>query len=508
MPLSVRRKLVLLSLLILVVVSFGFTLLHLQLSRAWVEEDLRERAIAFAREIAATIGDRRELESGALLDRQIRAILDIRQNVVQLDVFSFAEGETSLAATSDPDVRLPFTRRESARTRRGEVVSRLVETGPTRYWEVIAPIVLDGAVAGAVAARFSLERADALAARIRWGAMALTAVSVVLMGALMSLAVYVVVERPVRRFLRAVARVHQGDTTAAVAVRTADEFGVLARQFNDMIARLHSFSEELQSRVKEATAELESRYREVERLNEQIYAMQRRLGQAERLAVAGRLMAEVAHEIGTPLHSISGHVELLRQDLAAPGWAAADVGRRLAIIESQLARVTEIIARLLDLTRRPPGQPAAVDVNRVVRETADVVRPGLTGAGLALELALAPGLPAVPGHASQLQQVVLNLLTNAIDATAPGGRVTLATAAPAAGEVEIAVTDTGCGIAPEDRARIFEPFFSTKADGRGAGLGLFISAEIVREHGGRILLDTEVGRGSTFRVRLPARATP
>src|SRR5215831_10128570 len=152
---GVRLKLVLLSVAVLVVVSFGFTALSLSLTRGWVEEDLRERAIAFAREIAATIGDRHELEDTALLQGQIHEILAIRRNVGQMDILVFDAAGARVVATSHGARRLPFTRADVDRVRQGSVLSRLIETGRERYWEVMAPIVLAGAPAGAVSARFS-----------------------------------------------------------------------------------------------------------------------------------------------------------------------------------------------------------------------------------------------------------------------------------------------------------------------------------------------------------------
>ncbi len=503
MRLTIRSKLVLSSLLILVVVSFAFTLLHLRLSRAWVEEDLQERAVAFARELAATIGDRREFESGPLLGRQIAGIMEIRRNVLQLDVLRFEGDAAVVVATSEPRARLPFTRPDARRVRGGQVLSRLVREPHTRYWEVIAPVALDGEVVGAVAAKFSLDRADALAARVRRGALAVTAVSVVVMALLMSLVVSLVVTRPLARFMRAVHRLQSGDTTAAVEVATGDELGVLARHFNEMVARVRDFNEELQARVKEATQELEGRYREVERLNARLFALQRDLRHAERLALSGRLMAEVAHEVGTPLHSVMGHLELLRQDLPA-ALLTEDVRRRLGVIEDQLRRVTGIIAQLLDLSRREPGPREPVDLNRIVGQCVEVVRPAVDASGLALHLAPAPDLPPVHGQPGQLQQVVLNLLTNAIEATPRGGRIHVATRTEAGDrEVVVEVADTGRGVPGEQRQHIFEPFFSTKAEGRGVGLGLFISAQSAREHGGRIDLESEPGRGAAFRLRLP-----
>ncbi len=504
MRLTIRRKLVLLSLLILVVVSFAFTVLHLRLSQAWIEEDLRERAIVFAREIAATIGDRREFESAALLERQIRDIMEVRQNVLQLDVLGFSAEDTRVIATSHPRTRLPLTRKEAEQVYRGRVVSRLVSGEPGRYWEVVAPVTLDAGVAGAIAAQFSLDRADALAARISAWAFLVTATSVLVMGALMSLAVHLVVDRPLRRFLGTVQRVQRGDADARVVTAARDEFGVLAAHFNEMITRLHDFQEELQARVKDATRELEARYQEVERLNELLFAMQRSLSHAERLALSGRIVAEVAHEVGTPLHSIAGHLELLRQDLV-PAALSPDVTRRLDIVESQLARVTEIIARLLDVTRRPTGEPAVVDVNGLVRDTVELVRPEIGRAGVGLQVLLDPALPRARGHPGPLQQVALNLLTNALDATRAGDRISVATrVAGESDQIEIEVRDTGRGIPAADQKRIFEPFFSTKEPGKGSGLGLFISAQIVQEHKGQILLASEEGGGTAFRVLLPS----
>lgn len=504
MQLGIRHKLVLLSLLILVVVSFGFTWLHLALAHRWVEEDLKDRAIAFAREIAATIGDRHEFESGPLLHQQIQQILAARQNVLQLDILAVGVNETKLVATSHTETRLPFRRRDVDQILNGRVISRFVEAPGGRYWEIMAPVTIDGAVAGAVAAKFSLHRADRQAARIRIWAFALTAASVVVMGFLMSLAVRLVVDRPIRRFTDAIARVRDGDAAATVQVGSRDEFGLLAGHFNEMMGRVNQFNDELQARVKEATAELDRRYQELQRLNELLFGMQRSLSHAERLALSGRIMAEVAHEVGTPLHSVAGHLELLRKDLS-PDLLSEDLNHRLALIESQLGRVIEIITQLLDLTRRSPGDPGPVDMNQLVRDTSDLARPGLSGAGLALTVATDPELPAVLGHQNQLQQVVLNLLTNAMDATPPGGRVEVTTRAlPDRGGVEVEVSDTGQGIPLAHRKQIFEPFFSTKEPGRGTGLGLFISAQIVRDHKGRIEVQSEEGRGSTFRVFLPA----
>jgi signal transduction histidine kinase len=470
MRLGVRQKLVLLSLLILVVVSFTFAALQLGLSRTWREEDLQERAVIFAREIAATIGDHHELEAGALIDRKIHQIMAVRQSVLQLDIVRLPPGGAAVVATSEPGQRLPFTAADETAVRKGAVISRLLSGGAERSWEVMAPIKLDGAVAGAVAARFSLGRFDAREARSRTLALWLTAVSVLVMGSLMTLAVHGVVNRPIERFVQAM----RGAEAEPVAVAANDEFGAMARHFNDMIARAR----------------------------ERLFAMQRDLSHAERLALSGRIVAEVAHEVGTPLHSVMGHLELLREDLPAAALSET-IERRLRVIESQLGRLREIIDRLLDLTRRSPQPAVPVDVSAIVEETLELVRPAVAAARLTLTVEADAALPRLLAQRSELQQVVLNLLTNALDATPPGGTIHVSTHLRG-DDVEIAVADTGCGIPTPELKRVFDPFVTTKDPQRGTGLGLFICAQIVHDHGGHIDVSSEPGYGSTFRVLLPA----
>src|SRR5262245_20439291 len=503
MRLGLRQKLVLGGLAIVVVVSFGFTLLQLSLARQSVEEDLQARAVFFAREVAASIGDRRELQGGARLERQIRQIMSVRRSVLQLDIIAFGDEDAQVVATSNPSNRPPFTRAEAEQVRLGKVVSRRVADWRGRYWEVMAPVNVDDAVAGAVAVKFSFDRADALAARTRNWALVLTAASVAVVGVLMTVAVHFVVNRPIQRFLEAIRRVQRGDQSAAVQVETRDEFGLLANHFNEMMARLRTFNEELQARVAEATAQADERYREVERLHGALFRMQRNLSHAERLALAGQIMAEVAHEVGAPLQAVTGHVQLLQKDLP-PDALREPVTRHLGIIQGQLARVTEIITQLLGMTRRQPAEPVPVDLNRLVGDTAELMRPSLATAGVSLDIKRALGIPGVRGHPSRLQQVVLNLFTNAMDATPPGGAIVVTTRpADDDASVELEVADSGRGIPAADLKHIFEPFFSTKDSARGTGLGLFISAQIVREHRGRIDVVSQEGHGSTFVVRLP-----
>src|SRR3989442_3701589 len=158
----VRHKLILLGALVVLAVSSGFTWLSLGLAQRAIEEDLKARAIVYAREVAATLGHGQRLEGDEALGRLIVRLLDIRRSVLQLDVVSFSEGAPVVVATNDRGHPLAFVERDAAEVRNGRVVSRLAANGADRHWEVTAPITLNGIVAGAVAVKISTQRADEL----------------------------------------------------------------------------------------------------------------------------------------------------------------------------------------------------------------------------------------------------------------------------------------------------------------------------------------------------------
>lgn len=502
---GIRQKLVLVSLVILIVASFGFLLLHRLVSSTWIDEDLRHRAILFGQGISVTLRDSQVFGRGAALERDVRRIVEVRSDVLQMDILRFTPEGTELVASSHPRMRLPFSREDGERVRRGEVVSRLAAIGGQRAWDTLVPIVVDVEVMGALSTRFSLDNADRLTYRINLWALVFTGISVLLMGCLMAIAVSYTVNRPIGSFLGAIRQIRDGSAAARVQVQTRDEFEILASHFNDMMARINSFNEELDERVRVATRALDERYQELQRVNQLLYTTQRNLSQAERLAVAGQVVAQVAHEVGTPLHSVAGHLELMRAEL--PGDVPAGLTRRLEIIEGQVGRVSSIIRQLLDLVRRDRAAFVAVEIEGLVRASAELVSPGVAAAGLELRLDVERGLPPVSGDPEQLMQVLLNLLTNAIDASAPGGSV-LIEARRRAQQVALAVRDTGAGIPAERQKEIFEPFVSSKPRGRGTGLGLYIADRIVRDHGGHIVVESAEGRGTTMTVVLPAREDP
>lgn len=240
-------------------------------------------------------------------------------------------------------------------------------------------------------------------------------------------------------------------------------------------------------------------------------AIQAQIMQSEKLAAIGQLAAGIMHEVNNPLATIGACVAAMDGRVAElPLPSAAPMLEYLEIIEKEVERCTSIVDGLLDFSRPKGKVKGPVAINSVVEDTLFLFRHHERYKQYVVETALAPDLPPVRGNAEQLIQVLMALLLNALDAMAPGGRVTVRTGTRRwrATEVFVEVEDTGHGIRPSLETRIFEPFFTTKATGRGTGLGLSICYGIVEEHRGRIEVDSEEGRGSVFRVILPVDGTP
>jgi two-component system, NtrC family, sensor kinase len=383
-------------------------------------------------------------------------------------------------------------------------------------YRVYAPVWEQGRVSGAVEVIEKLDSAPSIAWDYGRGALWLAALAVLLI----TLGVFLLFRhffyRPVELLLGAMEHVRGGDLQAqAPDPARDDEMGTLTREFNRMLTRLRGMTAEreaqsrvLERRVGEATAELAERNEQLEEVNLELYQTARRLTELERLAAAGQLAAQFAHEVGTPLNLISGHVQLL---LASREHDPEAERTRLQTISAQIERIERIVRRMLDSTRPEAGEHAPLEVNALLRRTFDAAAPTLDASRVRLDAELASALPHVNGDPDRLQQVFINLVNNALDAMPEGGELKVTTSFEAgdgagAGRVAVDFADTGTGMTGEVRAHIFDPLYTTKKRGRGTGLGLVVVRQVVAEHGGSIEVESEPGRGARFRLSFPAEA--
>jgi two-component system NtrC family sensor kinase len=277
--------------------------------------------------------------------------------------------------------------------------------------------------------------------------------------------------------------------------------------------------EERKTREAEARAALARETENLLKANTQLVDAKDQLNRSERLAAVGQLVASVAHEIGTPLHSIAWHVQALAEE---PG-VTAEMKKRVTVIDEQLTRVVRIIQDLLSSTRQRQPNPAWLPVDQIISPAAVLMEPAFHAKEIALTVEI-PDLPLVWADAEKMHQVMVNILANALAATPPHGAVGISVDSRATSPEEldrgrrvadamsplvvtIKVQDTGCGMPEADIQKAFEPFFTTKAVGTGTGLGLFLSRETVLAHGGSLLLESKTGRGTTVTVTLPGLDT-
>jgi two-component system, NtrC family, sensor kinase len=304
------------------------------------------------------------------------------------------------------------------------------------------------------------------------------------------------ITRPIVEMAAATREIAAGRFDREVRSGTPGELALLAESFNAMLKSLRQMRGDLE--VWGRTLEEKVRQR-----TEELVAMQARVAQSERLASIGLLAAGVAHEVNNPLGGILSLTALTLEDMA-PG----DPNREnLQVVLRQTERCRDIVRGLLEFSRQSKGTREPVDLNEVLEDSLALVGTQAMFFNVKISQRLAPGLPCVIANASQFQQVFVNILLNGVQAMNERGEITVSTRTdPETGRVEASISDTGCGIPPEQADRIFDPFFTTKESGHGTGLGLSIAYGIVTTHGGTISVRSEVGKGSVFIVSMPAAA--
>jgi two-component system NtrC family sensor kinase len=481
------------------------------------------RNILIAKQIDASIPDQAIREDLPRLRDEVEEWLLSRSFLLEIDVFLFSAKDWDLIVSHSRDTRrtsLTLSKDQINRLKTDKDLSSLHDVGEEKRLEVTVPLHQGTKVIGGIRLVSSLDEAQAFLGKKRDRAVILTFLSILVILITLTIFFGKLVGDPIQKLVEAMSRAEKGDLETEAHIQSEDELGQLGRNFNRMLRTIREtheqniqllrqvsqFNEELTGRIEAATSELAKRNEQLRLLNEALFESQRQLSQSEKLAAVGEVTAAMAHQIGTPLNSISGYLQLILQD---GNLQSKDQGR-LKIIESQLDRLADSVKNLLSFTRQPKPQLKSLEVNEVLEELIHLSEPWFLARNVKLAKHLSPNLPPILGDPTHLQTLFLNLITNALDAMPKGGVLTIKTRqrppSPSPREerwLEIAMTDTGIGITEESKKRIFEPFFTTKKMGEGTGLGLAICEKIIKEHSGRIEIESEVGKGSTFLISLP-----
>jgi two-component system NtrC family sensor kinase len=460
---SLRARLGVSAALVVAAVIGLSTYLQARIVARAVEAEALDAAAAIALGVSADLGEHATTPSTAEL---VDLLADYRKAVPAVHSITITglhpTGVVASTESEPPSRALELGERSVVH---GEPVS--FADGPVGLHFVAVPLERQRSPYGAVCVAVRMDALQRVQRQSRIAATAFAAVTVLALALGLDLLARRYVHRPLAGILATMARASAGDLAARAPQVRSDEIGAVAEGLNGMLGRVAAFNETLQREVERATAGLRAANRELLETAQRLFAARRELARSQRLALAGGMAASVAHQVGTPLNVISGHVQLLRAEQPDGSTAA----QRLRTIQEQIARVTAIVQSLLDETRRPELELRPLDPGALVKGLADLVRPSLMGRGVGLEIEVAAGLPAVAVDRVQLEQAFLNLITNAIDAMPEGGRLSLGARLEAQG-VAFTVTDTGGGIPPDDLPRVFEPLYTTKAPGTGTGLGL------------------------------------
>jgi len=321
-------------------------------------------------------------------------------------------------------------------------------------------------------------------------------VSVIVLSLLLSLLLTRVVNRPIDKLLAATKTAAHGNLDQTVSIRSHDELGELSDSFNNMISELkrsrdaiEEWTQTLEHRVQERTKELQQ--------------VQDQLIHAGKMAALGELAAGVAHEINNPLTGVLTFSSLMlkRVDENHP-WR-----KDLENIVQQTSRCRNIVRGLLDFARQRKPDKKEWDIHTLIDNTVTLVEKQAPFQNIKINKEFKSGIPMIFVDGDQIQQVFMNVLLNAADAMAGNSGILTIKTNLKDGMAEVSFTDTGCGIPKEHLSKIFDPFFTTKKTGTGTGLGLAISYGIIQSHNGSIEVESEVGKGSTFRIKLPIESS-
>jgi two-component system, NtrC family, sensor kinase len=353
-------------------------------------------------------------------------------------------------------------------------------------------------VLGVLDTNLSLAKADAQLAQTS-RMLVYTLIALIDISLLSWIFVWRLVGQPLKHLKSGTKELADGNLGYQLDVDSTDEAGELARSFNRMSLQLRSANEEIVAWTRTLEDRVDQKTRELKRAHEHMLHV-------EKMATMGKMAAVVAHEINNPLSGILTYAKLVRKWIErgeAQGSKRADSEQCLNLIAEESRRCGDLVKNLLTFSHTSPMNRQSTDINTVVNRSLRLIAPQMEMKGIEVHAALAPDLPLLQCDPGQIEQVVLALSMNALDAMPHGGNLWLTTRLHPNSGIEIEVRDDGSGIPADILPQIFEPFLTTKEGGKSVGLGLAVSQNIIERHSGKIEVQSKQGKGTAFTVTLP-----
>jgi len=502
---NLQQKILLLVAGSMSLILLASSYLHSGRIRSLIEKDHYENAVSQTMALGNRIAQYDYFSNLEDLEQEMQVVVSSRPDFRQIDVYENQESVPRLiATTASGTANLLSAWDDSGPAITSGATSSQINRDNGQYWLITTPISNgqhSGFIKALVHKSSHRELVNSLHREYNFVLFGAVIASVLL---LYFLFVYFF-RKPVKDIVETMAQTRRGDLSARALVHRDDELGEIAGNFNQMmddiasrsrereelLRQIGSLNNQLVRKVHLATSELDA-------ANGNLIRTQQRLLHAERMAAIGQVTASLAHEIGTPLNAINGHLQLLARNHPSCG----DTQRRLKIVDAQLASIVHSVKSLLERTHRRPIEPQPTDINRIVEELLQLVAPIFESHNIRVSQQLDDGLPGVLADRESLHQVFLNLVNNSLEAMPEGGEMKFVTTYLGAAKlIEVRLIDSGTGICDDAKNHLFEPMWTTKQS--GSGLGLAIAREIVLEHGGRIDCMFEVEKGAEFRVLLP-----
>jgi len=502
--LNLQQKILLLVAGSMSLVLIASSYLHSGRIRSLIEKDHYDTAVSQTVALGNRIAEFDYFSNLEDLQQEMQLVVSSRPDFRQIDVYENQQTVPQLIATTATGTSNLLSAWDgNAPTATTSAASTQVHLNNGDYWLITTPVSNEqhsGFIKALVLRGYHRNLVSSLHREYNFILFGAVVASVLL---LYLLFVYFF-RKPLKDIVQTMAHARKGDLSARAPVRRDDELGEIAGGFNQMMDDIASRSrerEELLDQIGDLNSELVKKVHlatsELRAANGNLILTQQRLSLAERMAAIGQVTASLAHEIGTPLNAINGHLQLLARNHPACG----DTQRRLNIINAQFASIVQTVKSLLERTHRRPIDPQLTDINQIVEELLLLVAPIVESHNIRVSQELDEGLPCVLADRESLHQVFLNLVNNSLEAMPDGGDMKFVTNYLAQAKlIEVRLIDSGTGIGDDARNHLFEPMWTTKKS--GSGLGLAIAREIVLEHGGKIDC-VEVEKGAEFRVVLP-----